>query len=69
MPNASLAGLWKTIDEVMSQRLEVFGRKALHNYYLVFALPFVGAKYFTIIPRELLPATVNLPSRRLTVKA
>lgn len=58
----------KTIDEVMSQRLEDFGRKALHNYYLVFTLPFMGAKYFMIIPWELLPATVNLPSYLPTLK-
>lgn len=52
----------KTIDEVMSPRLEVLASKALHNYCLVFTLPFMCAKRFMILPRELLPATVKLPS-------
>lgn len=46
----------------MSKCLELLGRKALHNYYLVFKLPFMCAKYFMIIPEELLPATLKLSS-------
>lgn len=58
----------KTIDEVMSQRLEVLGSKALHNYCLVFTLPFMCAKHFMILSRELLPATVKLPSRLFSLR-